>query len=158
MDRSGADPIKNGGNPFRGTVPGADDPFRIKPDVVHTFHIGFGADLCASMIVWLCLKGKFGANANFDERLYAAFSSFQLFCHTTHRYTACDVWSKKNLGMTSCLGCTYQYFALKVLGPPRVIMYGLKTLGIKQNIPKSLQMFLASKDGQFPNFYCRERT
>lgn len=41
--------------------------------------------------------------------------------------------------------------------PPCLIM-GWRFLGGKQIIPKSLQMFLASKDGEFPNFYCRERT
>lgn len=101
-NRPGPSPFKDT-HPFAGKVPGSDDPYRIKPDIVHTFHIGFGADLCASMIVWLSKKGCFGNDGNFDDRLAAAYSSFQNFCHNTHRYTACEPWSKKNLGMSSIL-------------------------------------------------------
>ena len=101
--RPGPNPIKACGNPFEGIVPGADDPQRIKPDLVHTFHIGFGADMCASMIVWLSMKGRFGLHTAFDDRLLAAYSEFQSFCHTTHRYTACEEWSKAALGMSGLL-------------------------------------------------------
>lgn len=103
-NRPGPNPFKAGGNPFAGVVPGADDPFRIKPDIVHTFHIGFGADLCASVIVWLSMKGCFGLHPAFDDRLLAAYSAFQQFCHNTSRYTSCDEWSKSNLGMSKLLG------------------------------------------------------
>ena len=103
-NRPGPNPTKNCSHPFFGVVPGADDPFRIKPDVVHTFHIGFGADLCASTIVWLCMKGKFGNHAAFDDSLLSAYSAFQQFCHDTHRYTSCEEWSKRNLNMDASFG------------------------------------------------------
>ena len=89
QNRPGPYPFK-GAHPFVGKVPGSDDPYRIKPDIVHTFHIGFGADLCASMIVWFSLKGCFGNQGSFDDRLVAAYFSFQTFCHNMHRYTSCE--------------------------------------------------------------------
>lgn len=105
-NRPGPNPIKVCGHPFLG-VPGADDPYRIKPDLVHTFHIGFGADMCASMIVLLCEKQQFGNHRSFDDRLLAAYSHFQSYCHSTHRYTACEEWSKRNMGMTKFLDCYF---------------------------------------------------
>jgi len=78
-------------------------PKRIKPDLVHTFHIGFGADLAASIVVWLAKLGKFGAS-NFDERLRTAYGMFQEFCHAEKRYTSCEEWCIKKFGMSSSLG------------------------------------------------------
>ena len=46
--KPGASPFKPEGNVFE-RVPGCT-PERIKPDLVHTFHIGFGADLAASRL------------------------------------------------------------------------------------------------------------
>lgn len=108
-NRPGPNPIKVCGHPFLG-VPGADDPYRIKPDLVHTFHIGFGADMCASMIVLLCEKQQFGNHRSFDDRLLAAYSHFQSYCHSTHRYTACEEWSKRTMGMTKFLDCYCKAF------------------------------------------------
>lgn len=105
-NRPGPNPIKACGHPFL-LVPGGDDPYRIKPDIVHTFHIGFGADMCASMVVWLCMKRKFGVHRALDDRLLAAYSDFQQFCHNTHRYTSCEEWSTRTLGMSSFLDLTY---------------------------------------------------
>lgn len=84
-------------------IVGAWDPQRIKVDIVHTFHIGVGCDACASMVVWLCKLGKFGNHDSFDDRLREAYSTFMQYCHDNHRYTACEEWSKKNLGMPSML-------------------------------------------------------
>lgn len=82
-------------------VPGCT-PERIKPDLVHSFHIGFGTDLAASIIVWLSRLDKFGRLA-FDERLRVAYSTFQEYCHEQKRYNSCDEWCLKKMGMTSNL-------------------------------------------------------
>ena len=101
--RPGPPPFKPEGNVFEG-VPGLNKPWYIKPDLVHTFHIGFGADFCASTIVWLAKLGKFGHARKLDERLRNAYSAFRHYCHTTNRFTACDEWSTKKFGMTTILG------------------------------------------------------
>ncbi|CAL1129176.1 unnamed protein product [Cladocopium goreaui] len=96
--RPGPSPFKSDGNVFS-IVPGCT-PERIKPDLVHSFHIGFGADLAASIIVWLARLDKFGRLA-FDERLRVAYSMFQEYCHEQKRYNSCDEWCLKKMGMTS---------------------------------------------------------
>lgn len=115
LDRPGPSPFKRIGNPWSGLVPGADSPDRIKPDMVHTFHIGFGQDLAASCIVWLARLGLFG-NRPFDERLRSAYSCFREFCHTEKRYTSCDQWCLKKLKMTSKLNCIIFLFEPRVWG------------------------------------------
>lgn len=99
--RPGPSPFKSEGSVFD-VVLGADLPSRIYPDVVHTFHIGFGCDLAASIICWLARLNIFG-NGKFDEKLRKAYSDFQAFCHDTNRFTACDEWSTKKLGMKQIL-------------------------------------------------------
>ena len=99
--RPGPSPFKSEGSVFD-CVPGADLPSRIYPDVVHTFHIGFGCDLAASIICWLARLNIFG-NGKFDEKLRKAYSEFQAFCHDTNRFTACDEWSTKKFGMKQIL-------------------------------------------------------
>ena len=99
--RPGPSPFKSEGSVFD-IVPGADLPSRIYPDLVHTFHIGYGCDLTASIICWLARLNIFG-NGKFDEKLRKAYSDFQAFCHDTNRFTACDEWSTKKLGMTQIL-------------------------------------------------------
>ena len=72
--------------------------------MVHTFHIGFGQDLAASCVVWLARLFIFGRGP-IDERLRSAFSSFQEFCHAEKRYTSCDEWNLKKLGMSEIQDC-----------------------------------------------------
>ena len=98
-------PYKEDGNLFN-EVPGMGDARRIKPDLVHTFHIGCGADLCSSTLVWLTKLGVFGNARALDERLRNAFSAYRQFCTDTNRYTACDEWSRKKLGLGPTLGHT----------------------------------------------------
>ena len=87
---------------------------RIKPDLVHTFHIGFGADLASSIVVWLAKLGTFGGS-NFDERLRTAYGMFQEFCHAEKRYTSCEEWCIKKFGMSSSLG-VYGFVFPKTMG------------------------------------------
>lgn len=103
--RPGPTPFKPGGHPFQ-IVPGGDSCERVKPDIVHTFHIGFGADMCASMVVWLCKLGKFGTGRpreSLEEKLSHAYSMFREYCHTHKRFTACAHWSLKKFSMSSIL-------------------------------------------------------
>lgn len=106
--RPGPSPFKPEGNVFS-SLPGGDDPRRIAPDVVHTFHIGIGVDLAASCIVWLCFLGLFGGHAStrqLEEKLRMAYASFRAWCHDNKQFTACGQWCVKKLGMASFLLCT----------------------------------------------------
>ena len=103
--RPGPSPFKQMGGVFA-HVPGGGVPARIKPDLVHTFHIGIGADLSSSILVWLVTLGKIGGRRKFNENLLEAFSLFKRWCHDTHRYTSCDTWTNKKIGKKSLLGFT----------------------------------------------------
>lgn len=91
-------------------MPGMEVPKRIRPDLVHTFHLGMGVDLCSSIIVWLCRVNGF-AGSTFDEMLRNAYSCYRQFCHDTNRFTACDVWCLKKFHMTSTFGCIMTFVA-----------------------------------------------
>ena len=108
-------------------VPGLNRPFCIKPDLVHTFHIGVGIDLCASSLVWLCRLKKFGRHRSFDESLRAAYGLFQSFCHREMRFTSCDEWSTKKLSMTKLLGMWLKRMFFLVL-------FGIAILGTYESI------------------------
>ena len=99
--RPGPCPYKPAGNIFS-IVPGGGDPARIKPDIVHTFHIGVGVDMAASIIVWLVKLRKFEGRS-FEERLRDAYSKFMVFCHDSNRYTSCNEWTQKRFGMSQYL-------------------------------------------------------
>ena len=110
--RPGPSPFKPEGNVFA-SVPGCT-AVRIKPDLVHTFHIGFGTDFAASCIVWLAKLNKFGRLA-FDEKLRTAYGMFQEFCHLEKRYTSCDEWRVKKFGMASTLAIVYVRLLLTIV-------------------------------------------
>ena len=102
-NRPGPTPFKDCAKPFD-MIPGGSSCERIRPDIVHTFHIGFGTDLVASMVVWLVRLGLFDGGAGhqaFDDKLRTAYSTFREYCHSTRRFTACDQWCIKKLGMAS---------------------------------------------------------
>ena len=102
-NRPGPTPFKDCERPFD-IIPGGSSVERIIPDVVHTFHIGFGTDLGASFVVWLVRLDFFNNGMNhqsFDDKLKAAYSTFREYCHNTRRFTACDQWCLKKFSMAS---------------------------------------------------------
>ena len=111
--RPGPSPFKREGSVFD-LVPGASSPQRIYPDVVHTFHIGFGCDLAASMVVWLARMNYFGNPGTFDGKLRSAFGNFQEWCSDTNHFSACEEWTYKRLSMNSILGLTLWFLRIKV--------------------------------------------
>ena len=92
-------PFKSTGNVFA-VMPGMQEPKRSKPDLVHTFHLGMGVDLVASVIVWLARLKTF-PGGTFDEILRNAYSAYREYCHQTNRFTACDVWCLKKFHMSA---------------------------------------------------------
>ena len=114
---------------FYHLVPGADSAARIKPDIVHTFHIGCGQDMCASVIVLLAKKGCFGNQRALDDKLSAAYARYQAYCHATQRYTACDEWTIKTLGVKTNLGLAC--FAFLVIVQGRKFPYELARQGTR---------------------------
>lgn len=109
-ERPGACPFHRDGNPFSLILPGASNPWRIKPDLVHTFHIGFGVDLCASSVMWAVRKGKF-PGVSIEDGIASAYAQFQSFCSTTHRFTSCELWGKLAFKMTKILELDINIFA-----------------------------------------------
>lgn len=103
-------------------VPGGDSPLRIHADMVHTYHIGFGVDCCASIIVALCNEQKFGSGCAFPARLEAAYNAFRQWCTLNKKFTTCDVWTRKSLGMTKNLGCT-PIAVETIFGYCRILVY-----------------------------------
>ncbi|CAJ1375798.1 unnamed protein product [Effrenium voratum] len=101
-ERPNPSPFKEDGNPFH-KVPGADDALRVLPDVMHTYHIGFGVDFCASIIMWLANLGHFGHKGKIDDWLREAHSRFMQWCAANGKYSACTEWSRRTFHMKSKL-------------------------------------------------------
>ena len=78
---------------------------RIMPDIVHTFHIGIGVDFCSSTIVLPANKKKFVSpfGDKLSHFLDAAYTAFIQWCKREKRYTACDVWTQKAMGVKGTL-------------------------------------------------------
>lgn len=144
----GRSPFKREGNVFS-SVPGGGNVSSIRPDIVHTFHIGFGCDMAASMIVWMARMGVFPTGSNkMDDKLLEAFSRFQAFCHDTNRYNACESWSTKKFGMNSSQG-----FAQIVFYVGQWLVIALKLLYGSTTLYRALHI---AKDTGIPGVYCRE--
>ena len=76
----------------------------IMPDPLHTFHLGWGKDLAASSIVYLCQIQVFGRGA-MNARLERAFENFMGYCHSCGKTTSIDGLSKLDFDMKklSCM-------------------------------------------------------
>ena len=90
-------------------IPGLGQAFRIAPDTMHCFHLGFGQDLCASSIVILASFGIFKNNGSFDAKLEAGYDSFMDFCHRKGKTTSVDLFCKQKFGMASRLWLCNKY-------------------------------------------------
>ena len=83
-------------------LPRGKEPQSYLPDTCHTFHIGFGVDMAASMVVCLCRLALFeGVNhtQKLDTQQALAFRRYVEWCNRSHRYTSCREWSEKVLGV-----------------------------------------------------------
>ena len=98
------DPFKVKVSPLR-AVPGAEDPGRIQPDVLHCFNLGFGKNFCASGILLLCRHNVFAGSSR-GEKLEAAYDSFQAFCESTGKTSSLKCFELKTFKITSQPGCT----------------------------------------------------
>eukprot|EP00435_Cladocopium_sp_Y103_P047907 s771_g14.t1 len=74
-------PFKDGKpSPLRG-IPGGDNPFIIKPDLLHNFNLGMGGDLWVSTLFALCRMGVFNDHGRaIQKRLDCAFEKFETWC------------------------------------------------------------------------------
>ena len=117
-------PFKHDAVPYF-VLPRGRDARSYLPDTCHTFHIGFGVDMAASMIVQLCKLALFRGTAgirSLDGRLALAFRLYMEWCNSNKRYTSCREWSKKvldmgeNLGQFGVDGFKVKVWSLRALG------------------------------------------
>ncbi|CAK9113451.1 unnamed protein product, partial [Durusdinium trenchii] len=66
---------------------GGSSPHRIRTDPVHTYHIGYGKDEHASVVVLLAYLGHFGARGSMDKKLEDAFERFATWCKSNSKHT-----------------------------------------------------------------------
>lgn len=76
-------------------LPGGCSPSRIRADPAHTYHIGYGKDENASIIMMLVKVGHFGARGSVDKKLDDAFERFAIFCKNSRKHTSIVEFSKK---------------------------------------------------------------
>lgn len=74
---------------------GGSSPHRIRTDPVHTYHIGYGKDEHASVVVLLAYLGHFGARGSMDKKLEDAFERFATWCKSNSKHTSISAFSKK---------------------------------------------------------------
>ena len=74
-------------------------PSLIATDPLHTFHLGWGADLAASGLLMLAKLGYFGSGG-LDARLGQAYEYFLQFCKSEGRSTSCDNFAKRDFDMS----------------------------------------------------------
>ena len=76
-------------------LPGGSSPTRIRTDPAHTYHIGYGKDENASILMMLVKVGHFGARGSVDKKLEDAFERFATFCKNSRKHTSIIEFSKK---------------------------------------------------------------
>lgn len=114
-------PFKDERSPLR-DLAGGEDPRNIRPDIFHTFHLGFGADMAASCICWMARLQCFGYARKFDDMLELAFDFFIQWVHQHKKYTSCKVFSRDSFKMDTNLSCMlnlcavyYQNFTIDLI-------------------------------------------
>lgn len=76
-------------------LPGGSAPHRIRTDPAHTYHIGYGKDENASILMVLVRIGHFGRRGSVDTKLERAFEKFATFCKINKKHTSIVEFSKK---------------------------------------------------------------
>lgn len=84
-------------------LPGGQDAFRIRTDPTHTYHIGYGKDENASILVLLAQLGHFGGKGSLDAKLERAFERFAIYCKSTRKHTSITFFSKKQFKIQQTL-------------------------------------------------------
>ena len=96
------DPFKTGRySPLR-SIPGADSPKRIQPDIMHCFNLGFGKDLAASSLLLLCRLRKFPGRS-MASKLNAAYDDFEAWCADNGKSSSIKQFDLKTFKIKSCL-------------------------------------------------------
>lgn len=75
-------------------LPGGECPSRIRADPAHTYHIGYGKDENASIVILLCNAGHFGPGS-LPTKLDNAFERFAIYCKSNGKHTSITEFSKK---------------------------------------------------------------
>ena len=97
------DPFKRRISPLR-VMPAGDEPRRVKPDVMHSWNLGWGKDMAGSGIILLCRHNVFGPGS-IQVKLEAAYLSFRAWCETTRKTTSLKQFDLKTFKMTSSPPC-----------------------------------------------------
>ena len=93
------DPFKRKWSPLR-SIPGANNPGWIRPDVMHCFNLGFGKDLAGSSILLLCRLSIF-EGSSIGSKLETAFEEFQGWCATNHKTSSLKAFELKTFKIQS---------------------------------------------------------
>eukprot|EP00435_Cladocopium_sp_Y103_P023850 s546_g5.t2 len=86
-------------------LPGGSSPWRIQTDPAHTYHIGYGKDENASIIIVLTMIGHFGTRGSFNSKLDTAFERFAVYCKINQKHTSITEFSKKLFKINKGSGC-----------------------------------------------------
>lgn len=97
------DPYKTGTfAPIR-MIPGADNVFSIKPDLMHAFNLGVGGDLAASGLVAL-LRMRVFAGRSGPVRFDTAYDKFDAWCAANKKSSSIKTFDLGKFKMQSNLG------------------------------------------------------
>ena len=103
----GGTPYKSGASsPFL-TIPGCNLPSHVQLDFCHCFHLGYGIDMGASVIVLLAKLNRFGTMRGIDGRLKVAYRRFSAWCGENSRTTSITNFSKQDFDMVLSLDCFF---------------------------------------------------
>lgn len=108
------DPFKRGRaiSPLR-LIPGAQSPTMARPDILHCFNLGAGADLAAGGLVAMARMQLFPGRS-IQSRLDEAFDSFMGWCRDNKRTPHMKCFELKKFKMTSFLDLLVSNFKLHV--------------------------------------------
>ena len=108
------DPFRRTGpvSPFR-SLPSGNDVFRIQPDLLHCFNLGFGKDLAASSILLMSKLGIFG-EGKIQAKLTEAYNDFQQWCLAKHKSSSLKKFELKTFKVQSTLDPNQSMFSSSI--------------------------------------------